>query len=101
METPLDREEYLEEMDRRLERVQADIKGLGQHLGQSPETVRADFEETKRSLTEKHEQVLQDIEDAKEKGVGAWAEMKVGLEDAWAELNNAADRAKKRFRQSE
>ena len=97
MRTPPEREEYLREMERRLDRVQTEIKGLGEHLGQSPEKVRAEFQETQRSLTEKHEQVLQDIQDAKEKGTGAWAEMKVGLEEAWNELNEAARRARERF----
>jgi len=97
MTNTVEREKYLKEMEDRLDRVQADIKGLGQHLGQSPEVVRAEFEKTKRSLTEKREQVLEDIQRAKEKGVGAWAEMKAGLDEAWGELNDAADRARRKF----
>lgn len=97
MKTSTERETYLKEMEHRLERVQTDIKGLGQQLGQSPEVVRAEFEKTKRSLSEKREQVQEDIQRAKEKGAGAWAEMKVGLEEAWGELNQAAERARKKF----
>ena len=58
---------------------------------------RIEFEKTKQSLTEKSEQVLEDVQRAKEKGVGAWADLKAGLEDAWGELNEAAERARRRF----
>lgn len=98
MDTTPEREEFLEEMERRVERLQEDLKGLGEQLGKSPEAVQAEYEETRQSLTEKQEQVLRDIREAKAKGTGAWAEMKVGLENAWKELDGAAERARTKFR---
>ena len=100
MDAPPERKEYLRDLEERMERLQADLKGLGQKLGDSPEVVQAEYEETRKSLEEKQKQVLQDIRDAKEKGTGAWAEMKVGLEKAWGELNTAAKRAQERFGKS-
>lgn len=98
MDSASEREEFLEEMERRVKRLQDDLKDLGEQLGKSPEAVQAGYEETRRSLMEKQEQVLRDIRDAKGKGSGAWAEMKVGLENAWKELSGAAERARTRFR---
>jgi hypothetical protein len=87
------KEAYRDKMDARLREWQAKIDALKARADQAGAGQKIKYYEEIESLRTKQQQVHEKLEKLRTAGAGAWDEVKAGVEAAWTDLQDAAQRA--------
>lgn len=89
---------YQDKMDARLREWQAKIDALKAKADQAEAEQKIKYYEEIESLRTKQQQMQKKLEELRKASSGAWDEVKAGVDVAWAELQDAAQRAMDKFK---
>ena len=91
------REEYLDKLNDRMKKLDAQIDALEGKARAAKVDVEISAKEALTKARVKRDELRSRFSAAKQGGDSAWEEMKRGLDSAWSELSSACERAKERF----
>ena len=91
------REAYQQKLEARLDRIAAEIAGLKARADEAKADVRLRLYEEIEALRVRQDGLRQQFDALRTAGDGAWEDVRTGAERAWAELNEALQKAAKRF----
>ena len=89
---------YQDKMNARLREWQAKIDALKARADQAEAEQKIQYYEEIESLRTKQQKVQQKLEELRSAGASAWEEVKAGVEAAWTDLEDAAQRAVDKFK---
>jgi predicted nucleic acid-binding Zn-ribbon protein len=89
---------YQEKMAARLREWRANIDALKARADQAEAEQKIKYYDEIESLRTKQQQVQEKLEELRTASAGAWDEVKAGVEGAWADLQDAAQRAADKFK---
>jgi len=92
------RDEYVRNMQVKLEEWNAEIAALTAKAGEVKADVKNESKEQIESLKAKHAVARQKVEELQQAGGGAWEDLKSGIELAWIAMGEAIDSARSRFK---
>lgn len=96
-----DKKNYQQTMEDRLGQIGAKIDELQARTQQAGADTRIKLEEQIETLKAKRDAVNQRLEEFNTAGESAWESLKVGLQNAWEDLNSAVEEAAAKFREEE
>jgi len=89
---------YQDKMNARLREWQAKIDALKARADQAEAEQKIQYYEEIESLRTKQQKVQHKLEELRSAGASAWEEAKAGVEAAWTDLEDAAQRAVDKFK---
>jgi hypothetical protein len=93
------RDEYVRKMQAKLEEWNAEIDALAARAGDIAADAKNEYHEQIASLKAKQAAARQKIKELGQTGEGAWEDLKSGIEQGLAAIEEAIDSAKNRFKQ--
>jgi len=88
---------FKDTMSDRIDGVNAQIQQLRDRASEMSESARGEINAAIESLESQRDQLQSRLSEAADTTGDAWGDVKDGLENAWTDLENAADRATDRF----
>ncbi len=92
------REEYIDKLAAQLKEWSAKIDELESKANAAKADVKAGYENQIKQLKDKQDAAKQRLQELKGSSTDAWDTLKAGAEKAWADLHNAVQAAKEKFK---
>jgi hypothetical protein len=89
---------YQDKINARLRAWRAKIEALKVRADQAEADQKIQYYEEIESLRTKQQKVQQKLEELRSAGANAWKEARAGVEAAWTDLEDAAQRAVEKFK---
>jgi len=94
------REEYIDKLAAQLKEWSAKVDELEAKAREAKAGVKTEYEKQIRQMKDKRDTAIQKLQELKDASTDAWDTVKAGSETAWADLKNAVNAAKERFKKS-
>lgn len=94
----MDKKEFIEMMEGHLRTFDQEIQKLAAKAEKAGTGMKADLEAQMKNLRDRRDQTHKDLAALKEKGEGAWEELRGRMEAAWRDLKHGLDKAVDRFK---
>jgi len=91
------RNEYVEELKRKLDHWNAEITKWEGKARVAKTDVRIEYEMQLEALKKRREETEAKFKELQASGEGAWTEMKAGIDAAWKAMQEAFDKASSHF----